>query len=270
MIMSNNEIAVKEQSAGFMDVSSLEAAEKVAQTIAKSSFCPKGFIGKPGDVLVALQMGLELGLKPLQALQNIAVINGKPALWGDAMVAVCRNTPGFEYIDETFDSSTMTATCKAKRANEPEVVRTFSQKDAQTAKLWGREGPWTQYPMRMLQMRARGFCLRDAFADRLRGIIDEHEARDYPPRKAQPKEVTGQIIDVEVEDEVVFKPLHVSEGCLHNLRQMMYLCDSKEVDVCMFAKVGSLEELTQEQADQIEKMLEKKILKKQAEEEKSE
>lgn len=44
-----------------------------AQAIAKSSFCPKGYCHKPEDVLVAIQMGLEVGLKPMQALQNIAV-----------------------------------------------------------------------------------------------------------------------------------------------------------------------------------------------------
>jgi hypothetical protein len=33
----------------------------------------------------------------------------------------------------------------------------------------------------MLQMRARGFALRDAFPDALRGLLSEHEAQDTPP-----------------------------------------------------------------------------------------
>jgi hypothetical protein len=58
------------------------------------------------------------------------------------------------------------------------VVRTFSQDDAKTAGLWGKQGPWSQYPKRMLQLRARGFALRDAFPDALRGIHSADESRD--------------------------------------------------------------------------------------------
>lgn len=173
-----NEI-ITDNNDGFLITNTLDQALKVADIIAKSSFCPKQFIDKPGDILVCMQMGAEVGLKPMQALQNIAVINGRPSLWGDAMLAVCRQSNNFEYIDETFDKASMTATCKAKRKGEPEVVRTFSQEDAKKAKLWGKVGPWEQYPERMLAARARGFALRDAFADALRGMISAEEARDY-------------------------------------------------------------------------------------------
>ena len=164
---------------GFMQVNSLETALKVAEVIANSSFAPANMRGKPGDIVVALQMGQELGLKPMQALQNIAVINGKPAIYGDAMIAVCRLAPNFEYIHEEYLDDKKAARCSAKRKNEPEVVREFSEEDAKKAGLWGKQGPWTQYPKRMLQMRARGFALRDAFSDVLRGIISEEEANDY-------------------------------------------------------------------------------------------
>ena len=52
--------------------------------------------------------------------------------------------------------------------------------DAKRAGLAGKSGPWTQYPRRMLQMRARGFALRDAFPDLLRGLVTAEEAMDYP------------------------------------------------------------------------------------------
>ncbi len=173
-----NEI-ITDNNDGFLVTNTLDQALKVADIIAKSSFCPKAFIDKPGDILVCMQMGKEVGLKPMQALQNIAVINGRPSLWGDAMLAVCRQASNFEYVDESFDKASMTATCKAKRKGEPEVVRAFSQEDAKKANLWGKN-VWAAYPERMLAMRARGFALRDAFADTLRGIISAEEASDYP------------------------------------------------------------------------------------------
>ena len=62
--------------------SSLKEAMEYAQIIANSTMVPKNYQGKPGDILVAVQMGAELGLKPIQALQNIAVINGRPSVYG--------------------------------------------------------------------------------------------------------------------------------------------------------------------------------------------
>jgi hypothetical protein len=160
---------------------SFEQAERYAVMISKSSFAPEQFKDKPHDVLIAIQMGNELGLPPLQALQNITVINGRPSLWGDAMLAVVKNHPKFEYIkEELIDNK---AICKIKRKGEEEHVVTFSLEDAKRASLLNKPGPWSQYPKRMLQMRARGFACRDAFPDALKGLISREEAEDYPDQQ---------------------------------------------------------------------------------------
>ena len=161
-----------------------EEAWRFAKIVADSNFAPKGFQDKPGDVLVAVQMGAELGLAPMQALQSIAVINGRPSIWGDAMVAVCMAHPSFGGMSERIDGDTAYCTVIRKGWPEP-VTRTFSMDDAKKAQLLGKAGPWTQYPKRMLQMRARGFALRDAFPDALRGLISQDEARDIPRETVQ-------------------------------------------------------------------------------------
>jgi hypothetical protein len=66
------------------------------------------------------------------------------------------------------------------RRGQPPERRTFSVADAKRAKLWFKAGPWTTYPDRMLQMRARGFAIRDTFPDALRGVIIAEEAQDHP------------------------------------------------------------------------------------------
>ena len=124
---------------------------------------------------------MELGLQPMQAMQSIAVINGRPSLWGDAMLALVKAHPAFEWIKEECDGNV--ATCTIKRRGEPEVVQSFSLEEAKRAGLTGKQGPWTQYPKRMLQMRARGFALRDAFPDALRGVVSAEEARDTPTER---------------------------------------------------------------------------------------
>lgn len=147
--------------------------------LAESDLVPKDFKGKPGNCLIAMQWGAELGLKPLQSLQNLAVINGRPALWGDAVIALVLASPVCEYVTEDDDGKT--AYCRVKRKGAPEQVRTFSMDDAVKAGLAGKAGPWTQYPKRMRQMRARAFALRDVFPDVLRGMPIAEELQDIAP-----------------------------------------------------------------------------------------
>ncbi|QNH21207.1 hypothetical protein HEP73_02119 [Xanthomonas sp. GW] len=159
-----------------------EQALIFADHLADSDLVPKDFKGKPANCLIAMQWGAELGLKPLQAIQNIAIINGRPALWGDSVLAIVRASPLCEYVTESDNGDT--ATCKVKRRGEAEEERTFSMADAKTAGLLGKAGPWTQYPKRMRQMRARAFALRDKFTDVLRGMAIAEEVMDIQPAGA--------------------------------------------------------------------------------------
>lgn len=157
---------------------SLDEALRFADILATSNIVPKDFIGHPGNILVAIQWGMELGLQPMQAMQSIAVINGRPSLWGDAVIGLVRSSPLCEYVYESDDGET--ATCRVKRRGEDEQVRTFSMNDAKLASLQGKSGPWTQYPKRMRQMRARSFAVRDVFPDVLRGMAVAEEQEDMP------------------------------------------------------------------------------------------
>ncbi len=190
--MSTNEketaIATREETAAA-NPASWVPDWKLAKIIAGSGLAPKGFSGKPEDTFVAIQMGREIGLKPLQAVQNIAVINGRPCVWGDAAIALVRNSPDFEYIAETEPSGsadTDFAACVLKRRGQPEVRRTFSWGDAKRAGLLNKDGTWKTYPKRMLQMRARGFCLRDGAADVLKGMAIREEVEDYEVEVEKP------------------------------------------------------------------------------------
>lgn len=168
---------------GFAPATMGEAME-FSKMLADSSMVPRAYQGKPQDIMVCVQWGYELGLAPMQALQNIAVINGKPSVYGDAMAALVQASPVCDGIDETFEgvegTGEFAAVCIARRKGRQPVTIKFSVNDAKRAGLWNKQGPWTQYPKRMLQMRARGFALRDAFPDVLKGLISAEEAADYP------------------------------------------------------------------------------------------
>lgn len=165
-------------------------ATEFAKLIAASDLAPKDYRGKAGNVLIAVQMGQAVGLQPLQAIQNISVINGRPCLWGDGMLAVCRAHGAWRGMEETFDDGTMAARCVVRRANEPDSAVTFTQEDAKKAGLWGKQGPWQQYPKRMLVLRARAFALRNQFSDALMGFQSAEEVTDYEIKDARTGKAT--------------------------------------------------------------------------------
>lgn len=172
--------------------SDMDQLWRAAQAVSKSGLAPKG-IDTPEAVFVAMEMGLELGLPLMASLQNIAVVNGRPTLWGDSQLAVVRATGELEEFSEwyeqggkrlarnpsTFDDATA-AVCRVKRRGMEASETAFTVGDAKRAALWGKQGPWTQYPARMLRFRARSFALRDQFGDALRGLLSTEEAQDIP------------------------------------------------------------------------------------------
>ena len=167
-------------------LASLEDAFRFANAIVASGFAPRG-MEKAEAVLVAIQLGAELGLTPMAALQNTAVINGRPAIYGDAALALVRASGVLESFAEEEvgeagkDSFGVRVT--ATRRDGSKGCETFTIGDAKAAKLWGKAGPWTDYPRRMLKFRARGFVLRDVFGDVLKGLRTAEEVRDYPEER---------------------------------------------------------------------------------------
>jgi len=178
----STEISTHRASTGLA-LQSFDDAFRFSKMVAASEFAPKDFKGKPESCMLAIQHGSEVGLSPMQSLQSIAVINGRPTIWGDAALALVQSSPVCEYVKEYTEGQgdNLTAVCEAKRRGYPApTVSRFSMADAKRAGLAGKAGPWSQYPERMLALRARGFALRNAFADALRGLITAEEAQDYP------------------------------------------------------------------------------------------
>ena len=168
----------------------VDQALRISEMFAKSDLVPDNYKNKPANIFLAVSAGASLGLAPFQAMQNIAVINGKPSIWGDALLAMVRNDKRCLSVKETIEGegNARTATCSVSRLapnGETEVISSsFSMGNAQKAGLLNKK-PWQSYPDRMLQMRARGFALRDAFADVIGGLITTEEAQDYPMKEAQ-------------------------------------------------------------------------------------
>ena len=195
-----------------------DEALSIASQIAKSALIPKQFQGRPQDVFACMLWSHTLGMPIMQGLQSIAVINGRPSLWGDGLLAIVMSSGKLEDFKETIDRDSdgkLVATCTVKRKGlSSPVTWIFSEDDATTAGLWNKLDTWKKYPKRMLQMRARAFALRSAFPDVLSGMgsaeeetdIEESEAdastseaapaRKMPARKAKKVE-PDDVVDAE-------------------------------------------------------------------------
>ncbi len=183
-------------------------AMKLATTLSNSGLVPKAFQRHPEDVFVCMLWSHTLGIPVVQGLQYIAVINGKPSMYGDGLLACVMASGKLESIDEEFlkTEEGLTAKCTVRRVGiKSPVVSLFSEADAKRAGLLGKAGPWTLYPKRMLKMRARAFALRDLFPDVLAGMASAEEmgdvvvaeevkpaatkpARKFPKKKSEPAE----------------------------------------------------------------------------------
>lgn len=188
--------------------------------VAKSNIVPKEFIGKPENVFVACLKGMDLGLKPLQALECIAVINGKTSLYGDSYLAIARGSGKLEsYREEIIgEGDKMKCQVSVKRKGEDAITGEYNAGDAKTAGLWGKSGPWSLHPKRMLTMKARNYALRAAFADLFLGLeysVEELQEVEDAKRGSKPSQVNNAPKDI--------TPTHVEvmvEGILNEDRSM--------------------------------------------------
>ena len=204
----------------MLQITSMETAwrlaklRSVAKTVQPDS---------PEALTICILYGQEVGLTPLMAMEKIALINGRPTIWGDGALALVMTNPLFEDIEEHIEGTgdERVAYCTVMRRGQSPKTSTFSVSDAKRAGLWderptvGRtnrttgakfevknDAPWHKYANRMLQMRARGFRLHDSFPDvlggmylreELEGQTIEHEALE-PPKPPEPP-VTKQYVD---------------------------------------------------------------------------
>lgn len=159
----------------------------LSQVLAKSGdMVPKTYQENPNAIAAAIMRGMEVGLNPMQALSSIAVINGRATIWGDALPALVQRAG--HHVDVTYEGQgdNLTAVATLTRGDTgKQVVRRFGMADAKRAGLLGKQGPWQQYPQRMIAHRARAWAIRDGAADALMGLQVSEEVSDYGPEKAR-------------------------------------------------------------------------------------
>jgi hypothetical protein len=190
----------------------LEQADKLSQQLAKSALLPDSLRNKPGDVLVVLMTGAELGLSPMQAIRGLHVIKGKAVMSADLQVALTKRHPDCVYF-RLVQSTPAVATYETQRKGEPEPTSmSFTIQDATQANLTGGDN-WRKYPAAMLRARCAAALARAVFPDLMLGAYEEDEAKSFgykpeqelnrPPLELDESKLDGPIVE---EGQIVAAP----------------------------------------------------------------
>jgi hypothetical protein len=145
----------------------LDEAWRLSKALAVATVMPSDLRGKPADVLAMMLYGRDLGLSPMQSIQGIYVVKGKPQLSSQTWTALARrHGHKVRMIESTAEKCTVQIT----RRDDPDHphTETFTIEDALQAGLCTRDAegkisaksakgeklPWMTYTKNMLRNRA--------------------------------------------------------------------------------------------------------------------
>lgn len=188
--MTTEITTISANDSGVLIPRTIEDSYRLAKFYVVSGLLPERY-KTPESVMTAMQFALELGLKPLSALRQIAVVKGTPCMFGDLPLSLVRASNLSEYFFEYYldqngkrisvangnaTATVFAAVTVSKRKGEAEESESiFTLDDARTAGLLNSP-TWKSYPKRMLRYRARSALLKDLYPDALNGIaIGEYD-----------------------------------------------------------------------------------------------
>ncbi len=175
---------------GGLVLKTFEDIQRVAKMYCDSKLVPQSF-DTPAKVMVAMQLCSERGWKFMNTIGNLMVLNGRISMWGDLPLSLCYNSGQLEKFEEHWIDKAgnktedldkiFGATCTAQRKGFSPVTRKFTMDDAIEAGL-ASGNVWKKYRKRMLQMRARGWVLKDTCPDIMNGLtICEYDHNTIGP-----------------------------------------------------------------------------------------
>jgi hypothetical protein len=163
-----------------------------AEVLANTEIVPKAFQGRPHDIVAAAMIGRNVGLDPMLSMQYIHVIEGKPTMSAEAMVALVRRS-GHKIEVVRLDNDG--AVARGTRRDTGESVEfEFTRQNASDAGL-NDKAVWKAYFRSMAWARAVSQLCRMLFADVIMGV-------SYVPEEVG-ADVDGDGTPVTIEGDVV-------------------------------------------------------------------
>lgn len=198
----SNELATINTSEDGLDLltrqaEAMGAAHKLATVLCNTAMVPQTFRGKPDDGAAAILYGAELGLKPQQALQQVFVVHGQPAIYARTMVALLKAKGyRFQTVETSDEKVTVRGTSPAGEVEES----TWTIERAERAG-YTKNAKYKSDPQAMLYAKAASEVSRKLAPDVLLGI--KYSAEDL---ELEPVKMTATREDVRAKAETAPVP----------------------------------------------------------------
>ena len=141
-----------------------QAMREMATALVRSGFLPKA-IKTPEQAIAIILSGNELGLGPMQSLRSIHIVEGKPTMGAELMMALAlRNVPGGHMM--IVESTNEACVVSAGRTRGDAIEYSFTIDDAKRAGLMNKNN-WRNYPRAMLRSRVVSEAVKAVFPDAL-------------------------------------------------------------------------------------------------------
>lgn len=253
----------------------LADAAKIGTALCKTAFVPKDFQGKPEEAAAAILYGHSIGFDPMQSLQGIHVISGRPSLAARAMVALLISHGHEIWTSEKNDNSVTVH--GRRRETGREYAETWDTARAEKAG-YGKKEKYLTDPQAMLYARAASGVCRQMAPDVLAGLAYSQEEMDLvtdrpvsPPATAARPTIrqaaaavttqaavtvdtsTGEVLDGEVVEDAPGEAIATLEQ-LHDIARVLD-CPREQILAEISARIGrqlgSSKELTAAEAQSI-------------------
>lgn len=136
-----------------------EAIELAGRLAGARGFVPAALAGNGAAVLAAILTGAELGMGPMEAMRSLHIIEGKPTMAAEVMLARAHRAGHRTKWVSLGDNGTATLRITLAGQTTPEADVSFTRREAEAAGLAGK-GNWKKHEAAMLRARATSACIR--------------------------------------------------------------------------------------------------------------
>ena len=163
----------------------MTSAFKIAQMLAGSNLIPQSYQGSPANCLIAIDIANRMNMPPMLVLQNLFIVQGRPAWSGQFSIAAINGCGKFEPLEFVFsgEPGTMTFGCQAQA--ERRATKKLCVSDTITLQMAKDEGwldkkgsKWQTMPRQMSMYRAASFFARVHCPEVLIGLQTIDEVQD--------------------------------------------------------------------------------------------
>ena len=209
--MTESSLSTIPESSVYKNENSFALNQRYAKSLCNSTLVPRHYQGQAGlsNCLIALEMANRMNTSPLIVMQNLNIIQGKPAWSSQFIIAMIQTR--FDDLDYEMSGKGDSLSCQCsavRKKDKKKVYGSVVSLEMAKAEGWTSNKKWRTMPDHMLRFRAATFFGRQHVADLLLGVQTEEEVVDIQPVNvtvpntpheaaiAQPKEIKLSLIHI--------------------------------------------------------------------------